>query len=395
MKNHYSFWSLFAFLLIFKPAFSQNKIEKDTGINIVPNPGFEELKPKKKGEYLEPFMEFRKRITKWNSPTETTPDLLSELYSNNNERPHSGNYMIGILTHNPKSKKSETWREYVQVRLDLELEIDEEYLIEFWVMRHPQATIASNNIGALLSRIPFATYDVQPITELDLAVNAEEIINPGQPEWQKISAIFTARGDERFLLIGNFFDNENTTFKNVKNTTEPAWDNPYYLLDDVSIRKLEEPGLADMDVKKGDVIKLDKIYFESNKWNILFDSYKQLDELVSLMGKYPRMKISINGHTDSRGRESYNKTVSTNRSRAVYDYLVSKSIDPHRLKYAGYGESYPVDTNDTEEGRRNNRRVEFVIVEVDELEAMREKMKALKAAKAAKEKAKEKVAIEK
>lgn len=367
MRNHVLIGSVLVFLLSFNYSFGQEELKRDTGINIVPNPSFEELRYKVPDIALEPFMAFRKLMKNWNSPTETTPDLIFYINSDNYETARTGDQMIGILTHNPKSKKSEAWREYVQVRLDLELDFAEEYIVEFWVMRHPQTTVASNNIGMLLSRVPISTHDVQPITHLDLAVNAEEIINPGKSEWQKVSTVFTARGDERFLIIGNFFDNENTKFQNVENTAEPAWDNPYYLIDDVSIRKLVQPGIAGLEVKKGDVIKLDKIYFESNRWNILFDSYVQLDQLVTLLNKHPYMKIEINGHTDSKGSERHNQTVSENRCKEVFDYLVSQSIDPDRMEFKGHGENYPVDTNNTEEGRKNNRRVEFVIKEVDQV----------------------------
>ena len=375
MRNQHLILSIAFFVLFFNNSYAQEETKRDTGFNLVPNPSFEELRYKVPDVSLEPFMAYRKLMKNWNSPTETTPDLVFFINSDDYETARTGDQMIGILTHNPKSKKSETWREYVQVRLELELEFAEEYLVEFWVMRHPQANVASNNIGMLLSRIPFSTQDVQPITHLDLAVNETEVINPGKPTWQKISAVFTARGDERFLLIGNFFDNENTIFKNVKNTAEPAWENPYYLLDDVSVRKLTEPGLASIEVKKGDVIKLDKIYFESNRWNLLQDSYSQLDQLVTLMNKHPKMRIAIHGHTDSKGSESYNKTLSNNRCQSVYDYLISNSIDLNRLEFEGYGETYPMDSNDTEEGRQNNRRVEFVIVEVDDEKEAKEKMK--------------------
>jgi len=377
MRNRYLFLSTLIFLISFNSVSAQEKMARDTGVNLVPNPSFETLRKKMPDAYLEPSAAYKKLMKGWTRPTETTPDLVFFINSDNYETARTGDNMIGILTHNPKSKKSEAWREYVQVRLDLELEFDEEYLIEFWVMRHPQATMASNNIGALLSRIPFSTQDVQPITHLDLAVNQEKIINPGQSEWQKISAVFTAKGDERFLLLGNFFDNENTKFQNVKNTAEPAWDNPYYLLDDVSVRHLAEPGLAGIEVKKGDVIKLDKIYFESNKWNLLQASYSQMDQLVDLLNKHPKMKIAINGHTDSKGSEQYNKTISNNRCQAVYEYLISQSIDLNRLEYKGHGESYPIDTNDTESGRQNNRRVEFVILEVDEEKEKAKKSTAL------------------
>jgi outer membrane protein OmpA-like peptidoglycan-associated protein len=362
-----NYWSTFLVYLFanFTYLIAQEQAPRDTGINLVPNPSFEQLNFYKTDKAIEPFMAFRKQMVGWNSPTETTPDLVRYINSDNYETARTGDNMIGILTHNPNSKKSETWREYIQVRLDLELDFDEQYIVEFWVMRHPQSSIASNNIGALLSRIPFSTYDVQPITHLDLAVNETEIINPGQSQWQKISAVFTAKGDERFLLIGNFFNNEDTNFEKVKNTAEPEWTNPYYLIDDVSVRQLEEPGLDKLEVKKGDVVKLNKIYFESNRWNLLQDSYKQLDQLANLMHKHPKMRIAINGYTDSKGTASYNQKLSEHRCESVFNHLLASNINPRRMEYQGHGELYPVDTNNTEEGRQNNRRVEFVILTVD------------------------------
>ena len=77
---------------------------------------------------------------------------------------------------------------------------------------------------------------------------------------------------------------------------------------------------------------------------------------------YPQMTIEIGGHTDGKGSEAYNQRLSENRAKAVVDYLVSKGVDAKRLKYKGYGKTMPVDTNDTEEGRAKNRRVEFKIL---------------------------------
>ena len=74
------------------------------------------------------------------------------------------------------------------------------------------------------------------------------------------------------------------------------------------------------------------------------------------------MRIEIGGHTDSKGSDSYNLRLSENRAKAVYDYLILKGISEKRLQYKGYGKNKPIDTNDTEEGRANNRRVEFQIL---------------------------------
>ena len=172
------------------------------------------------------------------------------------------------------------------------------------------------------------------------------------------------------------YNNKNTKFKSVKNLAEPAWENPYYLLDDVSLREIihiepeiaivEEPVFENVKIEKGQVIRLDRIYFDFDKSDLLPASNQQLDELVTLMNNYPSMKIAIHGHTDSRGSDRYNEVLSDRRSRAVYDYLLNQNVDYGRLEFKGFGEIRPVDTNDTDEGRQNNRRVEFVVLEINE-----------------------------
>ena len=74
------------------------------------------------------------------------------------------------------------------------------------------------------------------------------------------------------------------------------------------------------------------------------------------------MHIEIRGHTDGKGADSYNQRLSENRAKSVTDYLISKGISEKRLQYKGYGKSMPIDSNDTEEGRANNRRVDFRII---------------------------------
>ena len=73
------------------------------------------------------------------------------------------------------------------------------------------------------------------------------------------------------------------------------------------------------------------------------------------------MNIQINGHTDNVGSDADNLKLSDDRAKAVQDYLIKNGIAVNRLRYKGYGESQPIDTNDTEDGRRNNRRTEFVL----------------------------------
>ena len=107
------------------------------------------------------------------------------------------------------------------------------------------------------------------------------------------------------------------------------------------------------------------IFFDSGKWDLLPSSNAELDKLVSQLKRIKsQVKIEISGHTDSVGKDAYNKKLSQNRAQSVVNYLVGHGIDTKSLKAAGYGEEQPVDTNDTPEGRQNNRRVEFKILSV-------------------------------
>lgn len=108
------------------------------------------------------------------------------------------------------------------------------------------------------------------------------------------------------------------------------------------------------------ICAVDLINFEYNKSTLSSDSRDYLNKIAALMLSSD-ISIEIKGHTDNRGSESYNMELSRKRSKAVYDYLVSKGVEKERLNYSYYGMSRPVADNDTDEGRRMNRRVEFDI----------------------------------
>ena len=81
-----------------------------------------------------------------------------------------------------------------------------------------------------------------------------------------------------------------------------------------------------------------------------------------MLTKNPTLKIELGGHTDNVGRPEANQRLSEQRAKAVYDYLINKGIPSNRLSYKGYGETQPVATNDTDEGRRENRRTEIKVL---------------------------------
>jgi outer membrane protein OmpA-like peptidoglycan-associated protein len=112
-------------------------------------------------------------------------------------------------------------------------------------------------------------------------------------------------------------------------------------------------------------IRLNNIFFESDKAVLLPESRRELKRLAGLLRQYDKMEIEIDGHTDSQNTEDYNQKLSEARAAAVLNHLVrEEGIAASRLTSKGYGESRPIAGNDTKEGRQLNRRVEFLIVKM-------------------------------
>lgn len=117
-----------------------------------------------------------------------------------------------------------------------------------------------------------------------------------------------------------------------------------------------------MPIEIGTVVRLNNVFFDFDKWDLRPESFVELDRVVKLLQENPSIEIELSAHTDSRGSDEYNFTLSDNRARSVMEYILSKGIDPARLRSQGYGETKPVVANDTDMNRQLNRRVEFTIL---------------------------------
>jgi outer membrane protein OmpA-like peptidoglycan-associated protein len=115
-------------------------------------------------------------------------------------------------------------------------------------------------------------------------------------------------------------------------------------------------------IEIGVTVRLKNIYFDFDKTTLKKESFTELNKVADFLKQNATVEIEIAGHTDSKGSDDYNANLSQGRSQSVVDYLVSQGIESFRLTAHGYGESKPIDTNDTEPGRANNRRVEFTVV---------------------------------
>lgn len=117
-------------------------------------------------------------------------------------------------------------------------------------------------------------------------------------------------------------------------------------------------------IEVGVTVRLKNVYFDFDKTTLQSKSFVELDKVADFLKQNPSVEIEIAGHTDNKGSDEYNHNLSQGRSQSVVDYLISQGIESNRLAAHGYGEAKPIDTNDTEEGRANNRRVEFTILKM-------------------------------
>jgi outer membrane protein OmpA-like peptidoglycan-associated protein len=115
-------------------------------------------------------------------------------------------------------------------------------------------------------------------------------------------------------------------------------------------------------IEIGQVVRLNNVFFDFDKWDLRPESYVELNRVVKLLEENPAIEIEMSAHTDARGTDDYNFKLSDNRARSVMEYIISKGIPQSRIRSQGYGETKPVVPNDTDENRQLNRRVEFTIL---------------------------------
>ena len=137
-----------------------------------------------------------------------------------------------------------------------------------------------------------------------------------------------------------------------------------FSLSSVDTAKVFEPFRLDVPlvpIKVGQSTVLKNIFYETASAELKPDSRAELERIAIFLNANPQVKIEISGHTDNVGDKKYNLGLSDRRAQSVYNYLIANGISSGRLIYKGYGDSKPVATNDTEEGRQLNRRTEMVI----------------------------------
>lgn len=340
--------------------------------NIIPNPGFEQFSRSPVGWYLK-GEHFSKAIKYWHSPTAASPDAYGpkvQVPVSWREKgfgiqtPHTGSGMIGLTLYGCKYGKPHC-REYAQIQMAEPIIAGQKYTVSFW-MSSLDNTLEINQIGIAFTHKP-AKEPGEGVLNLHPQIVSKEIQKCREGTWRQYETTFVADASYDYAILGNFSTDEQTL-------TEPKGDGrllfAYYYFDDISVRKappIKEIAIPDDDLsrlipKQGQVIVLKDIFFDWDQAELMPRSLVELKKLLALMQHFPEMRIEVWGHTDATGSQEYNSRLSSYRAKAVVNFLFEQGIDSQRINYAGWGSSKPVASNETQEGRMQNRRVEFKIV---------------------------------
>ena len=339
---------LFSLLFSFLPIllFSQN---------LVPNPSFEDHK-KTDFRWSGTHVKFNNAIELWNSPTQGSPDVL--LHHNKDKlvpprprvdmKPHfarTGVSMVGLKTYGCANNNLHC-KEYLQVKLKETVAAGDSCYYEYWVDALASG-IKVNRLGIAVSETEIMKPTVFALLKTEYHYENDTMLTAAPNVWEKISGSFIAPTDINYLLIGSFVADAETQTE----VPEGGVDFSYYMIDDVFLQNFTRPAVPEKYV-------LEHIYFAYNEARLLPASVPELDKLVKKLQEKPKQRIRLTGHTSDEGAEDYNLTLSVRRAAAVAAYLRKNGIAQERIDYTGHGSTTPLVTNDTEENREKNRRVE-------------------------------------
>jgi len=341
--------------------------------------------------------------TSWTSPTRGTTDLfctcdkkkekLSRVNVPKNsmgiQQANSGKCYAGIF-----AVSHGYYREYLQTSLSSSLKKGKEYVLTMYVSLSDYSPLAIDKLGVCFINENIKLPHSEEITELrPVYIPIEDEVGLDTEEWHEISVHYKAKGGENTLIIGSFGIKR---LWKTGNSVPPEISSPiykrvqrdaYYYFDDVSIHEFipekidtvipKNPYFDNMKadsvetevvmpdtiqpISSGEVLTFNKLLFQTGQALLSPVSYPELNIVAMYLKGDKKMRIEIYGHTDNQGDEQKNKELSFNRAKAVADYLIIKGVKPENVSYEGFGSEKPVESNDTESGRKSNRRVEFIL----------------------------------
>ena len=343
--------------------------------NVVKNPSFEDFVncPKHLGN-------FDADVAYWSTPTDGSTDYFNGCSTamgtpknfNGTQPADFGKGYAGLYLYAP-----DDYREYLQAELTEPLTKGKKYQISFYVSLAERSDFAIKEFGVLFSKDKLAIASKKELSKKKMyqqkgnQYNYMEIgysnFYSDTKDWILVHTQFTAKGTERYLTMGNFKSNTRTRmFKTKRNAKQGA----YYYVDLVLV---EPVNTGKMVSENGGTSKSQKIFalnethvfknvlFKFDRFKLQEHSKKEMLTLYEHIITDNALHVEISGHTDSIGSEAYNQELSSRRAEAVAEYLQQLGLSKDRIIWRGHGGKKPIASNENEVGRRQNRRVEFVI----------------------------------
>ena len=312
---------------------------------------------------------FDQDVIHWTSPTLGSTDyfnscspLMGTPENFNGKQPaHDGTAYAGFYLFAP-----DDYREYVQTRLTRALDKDREYKLTFYMSRAEGSDFAIREVGVLfldrelevatkktLTRKHWYASGIREYTYMEFK---GESFWQQTRQWVKIEVEFTAKGSEKYLVVGNFKPNKKTL---VKQTTRGAKKGAYYYIDQFELEPLQLVNQEPITLNTSH--RFQNVLFEFDR-SILLDSAKMdIQRVYQYLEQNNDIQIHIDGHTDNVGSAGYNQALSGYRCKAVANYLVQLGLSADRISWRAHGGKIPIGDNTTEKGRMLNRRVEFIL----------------------------------
>lgn len=380
MKNR--IFSLFTIALMPAALFAQD--DK----NLVKNPGFENIKGK-----------FKRKAniamaTDWKSPTGQPADLYStkapkdaEVTTTNiygKEDPQDGNNYVGILAFSFGDKQPRT---YISSELIGPLKADVQYCVSFDISLADNSVYAVNNIGAVLHKKEMGMEDKNNMILPDAIKHPKNKILSQSFGWERVCNVYTAKGGEKFITIGNFSPSKDTKFekrKKAKGVTEQQQPVGYYYIDNIRVFMLDSIQECQCDVDKKESAKVmieevyatnktftpeetvaqQKVHFDNMSSTVREEEIPHLNKLIEVMSANADLKLEVIAHCDKTEYAKVEvddraKDLTANRAKAVIDFLVKGGIAKERMTTTVMNDQSPIVNDISELGMAKNRRVEF------------------------------------
>ncbi len=292
-----------------------------------------------------------------------------------NEPAHSGVGYAGLILFSVKDKE---YREYLYTKLTSKLKKGDIVCVEAFVSCAEHAQCIADQFGFHFSDQPFSNFDGAAL-DITPSINSPRLFFYDNPNgWLKVGNVYTAQGGEEYLTIGNFSSDKNTRV--LRRTAQyvgfSEW--AYVYIDDVSARLVkrkeecscENDLLAELvtdppnQLKEIEDQQFDNLYFDFDRSELTDESITKLQTVYTFMRKNEHVRLIISGHTDAIGSDAYNMELSKSRANSAIQFLENKGIDRQRMEIEYFGATNPATSNESDNGRAKNRRVEFRLVKM-------------------------------